>query len=79
MTMTAEFGARLQLKTVFPGLIFGAAGQALLAMPFDVVRYQYANAVRVGLAQRSMLASAKLERAIDRLELLILGPLARQR
>lgn len=50
-----------------------------LAAPFEALRFQYANAVKAGLLQRSILASGRLERAIDRLEGLILGPLARQR
>jgi len=57
----------------------GAAGQALLAMPFDAMRFQYAGAVRAGLARRSIIASCKLERALNTLERLVLGPLARQR
>jgi hypothetical protein len=48
-------------------------------MPFDAMRLQYASAVMAGLAQRSIIASGKLERALDALEKLILGPLARQR
>ena len=48
-------------------------------MPFDAMRFQYARAVMAGLAPRSILASGKLERALDALEKLILGPLARQR
>lgn len=48
-------------------------------MPFDALRVQYASVVRAGLAQRSLLASGKLERALDALEKLTLGPLARQR
>ena len=48
-------------------------------MPFDALRFQYAGAVMAGLVQRSILASGKLERALDALENLILGPLARQR
>lgn len=54
-------------------------GPGLLAMPFDALRLQYASVVRSGLAQRSLLASGKLERALDALEKLMLGPLARQR
>lgn len=56
-----------------------AAGQAFLAMPFDAMRFHYASAVAAGLAQRSILASGQFERALDTLEKLILGPLARQR
>ena len=54
-------------------------GQGLLVMPFDALRFQYAGAVMAGLVQRSILASGKLERALDVLEKLVLGPLARQR
>jgi hypothetical protein len=54
-------------------------GRGLLAMPFDALRLQYASAVMAGLVQRSILASGQLERALDAVEKLILGPLARQR
>jgi hypothetical protein len=54
-------------------------GQAILVMPFDALRFQYASAVQAGLVPRSILASAKSERAIDLLEKLVLGALARQR
>ena len=54
------------------------AGQTLLAMPFDALRAHYAAAVQAGLSQRSLLASARVERAIDSLETLVLGPLARR-
>ena len=62
-----------------PGSIQGGAGQAFLTVPFDAMRFQYASAVMAGLVQRSIIASAQLERALDTLEKLILGPLARQR
>jgi hypothetical protein len=48
-------------------------------MPFDAMKCQYASAALAGLVQRSIVASGKLERALDALEKLILGPLARQR
>ena len=48
-------------------------------MPFAALRVQYASAVMAGLVQRSILASGRLERALDALEKLILGQLARQR
>ncbi len=48
-------------------------------MPFDALRFQYAGVVMAGLAQRSLLASGQSERALDALEKLVLGPLARQR
>ncbi len=54
-------------------------GQGLLAMPFDALRFQYAGVVMAGLAQRSLLASGQSERALDALEKLVLGPLARHR
>lgn len=50
-----------------------------MAMPFDALRFQYANAVMAGLVRRSILASGELERTVDALEKLALGPLARQR
>ncbi len=56
-----------------------SAGQGLLAMPFDTLRFQYASAVMAGLVPRSLLASGRLERTLDALEKLVLGPLARQR
>jgi hypothetical protein len=67
------------LKAARSGSIAGASGQALFAVPFDAMRFQYAGVVMAGLAQRSILASGKLEQAIDALEKMILGPLARQR
>ena len=51
----------------------------LLTAPFEALRFQYASALAAGLAPRSILASGRLEQAIDRLERLILGPLARRR
>jgi len=54
-------------------------GRVLLSMPFDTLRFQYAGAVMAGLVPRSILASAKSERAIDLLEKLALGPAARRR
>lgn len=54
-------------------------GGTLMNLPFDALRFQYAGAVAAGLAPRSLLASAKSERAIDLLEKLVLGPVARRR
>jgi hypothetical protein len=68
-----ESGGRPALVTPIGG------GQGLLAMPFDALRVQYASVVKAGLAQRSLLASGHLERTLDALEKLVLGPLARQR
>jgi len=54
-------------------------GQCYLFLPFDAMRFHYANAVLAGLAQRSIRASARLEMALDAMEKLMLGPLARRR
>ena len=54
-------------------------GQRLLSLPFDTLRAQYASVVMAGLAPRSLIASGQGERALDALEKLTLGPLARQR
>lgn len=54
-------------------------GRGFMAMPFDALRLQYANAVMAGLLHRSILASGEWERAVDALEKLTLGPLARRR
>jgi hypothetical protein len=67
------------LKTARTGAASNAAGLALLYVPFDAMRFQYAGAVIAGLAQRSIIASGKLEQVLDTLERLVLGPLARQR
>ena len=49
-----------------------------LALPFDTARAQYGRAVQTGLVERSILASRDFECAIDSLERLTLGPLARR-
>ena len=54
-------------------------GQRLLSLPFDILRAQYASVVMAGVAARSLIASGHVERALDVLEKLALGPLARQR
>lgn len=53
--------------------------QAVLSLPFDLARQNYAMAVRAGLIERSMLASAKFGKALIHLEAIALGPLARSR
>lgn len=53
--------------------------QSCLAAPFEAMRSQYAGAVAAGLVAKSLLASARLERSLDSLEKLCLGPLARRR
>jgi hypothetical protein len=57
-----------------------AAGRALrdfCALPFDLVRAQYASAARHRLIRPSMLAWRDFERSVAALERLSLGPLAR--
>jgi len=51
----------------------------LLAAPFDALRRHYAHAVMAGLLPRSTIASGRLERLLDTMETLLLGPLARHR
>ncbi len=81
--MSTLFATTTGRRPKFPGSGFSTtrsdSGHAFLAMPFDALRFQYASAVKAGLVPRSILASARAEQAIDRLEKLILGPLARQR
>ena len=50
----------------------------MLALPFDMAREQYAKSVRAGLVERSMIASARFERALSALEQLTLGCMARR-
>jgi hypothetical protein len=62
-------------------LVTSARGlmQAALGLPFDLARENYATAVRAGLIEKSMLASAKFGRSLNRLEAMTMGPLARSR
>jgi hypothetical protein len=53
------------------------SGRNVMALPFDIARDQYANAVRAGLIERSMLASAQFGQTLNALERLTLGPWAR--
>jgi hypothetical protein len=53
--------------------------QPMLALPFDALRQHYAAAVMAGIAPRSLRDSARVERWVDALEKLTLGPLARGR
>ena len=56
----------------------GRTSTLMLGLPFDLAREQYANAVRAGLIERSMLGWAKFERTVSTMEKLVLGPWARQ-
>ena len=45
--------------------------------PFDTLRDQYASAVRAGLIERSLIASARFERKVAVLEQSLLGACSR--
>ena len=61
-----------------PSTSFKSTMALVRGLPFDMAREQYANAVQVGLIERSMLRWAKFERQLDLMEKMILGPLARR-
>lgn len=52
---------------------------AMLTLPFDLAQNGYAQSVKAGLLQDSILACAHYARNLSRSELLALGPWARQR
>lgn len=49
------------------------------ASPFDLLRVQYAGAVRAGVIRPSLLAASRFERGVAQWESLVLGPWARER
>jgi hypothetical protein len=49
----------------------------LMALPFDIAREQYAQSVRWGWIERSLLASARFNQMLVAMEKLMLGPWAR--
>lgn len=49
-----------------------------LALPFDSARMHYAQAVRLGFIERSMLRSRDFESLLGRIERTVLGPWARR-
>lgn len=51
---------------------------ACMALPFDITRERYARAVRAGLIERSLLASAQFGLGVTAMERLALGPWARR-
>ena len=55
------------------------AAKALARFPFDALREHYAAAVRAGIVERSLIASAGFERKLGALERSVLGPWARSR
>ena len=56
---------------------FTRVGSDVMALPFDMARAQYAQSVRAGLVERSMIASARFEHVISALERFMLGGMAR--
>jgi hypothetical protein len=55
-----------------------AAVQQALALPFELLRSGHAQAVRGGWAPRSLLQQRELDRGLQALERLALGPWARR-
>jgi hypothetical protein len=53
------------------------ASRGLFGLPFDAMRLQYANAVRAGLIEPSLLASGRFDHAVTALEQMAYGPFAR--
>ncbi len=73
MSALSQHAARSAWNTAFAG------GGAMAQWPFDWMRAQYAQAVRSGLVERSLLAAGRFERDVATLERMTLGPLARSR
>lgn len=57
---------------------FTELGQRIAGLPFDALRAHYAWAVKVGLMERSMIASRDFERSVGALEQITCGPMARR-
>jgi len=55
-----------------------ASMRLIPSAPFDAVRALHAGWVRAGWVKPSIIASGRLERMLDALEKLTLGPLARR-
>ena len=55
-----------------------SVARGALQWPFDTMREHYANAVRAGLVERSLIASAQFERKVAVLEQSLLGACARR-
>jgi len=60
-----------------PVPVMARASRAVLNLPFDALRAQYACAVCAGLIERSLLGAAHFERGLAALERLSYGPFAR--
>lgn len=57
---------------------FGQAASHILGLPFDLARVNYAQAVRLGFIEHSLLKSTQFARELRKMEQLTLGPWARQ-
>ena len=55
----------------------GRTTSMMLGLPFDLARANYAQAVRLGFIQHSLLKSAQFSRELSKMERLTLGPWAR--
>ena len=55
-----------------------ASVRLALSIPFDAMRANHAGWVQAGWIEPSIIASGRLERMLDALEKLTLGPLARR-
>lgn len=56
----------------------GQTARLILGLPFDLARINYAQAVRLGFIEHSMLKSARFAKELTTIERLTLGPWARQ-
>ena len=56
----------------------GQTASPILSLPFDLARVNYAQAVRLGLIEHSLLKSARFAQELRKIEQLTLGPWARQ-
>ena len=77
-TLAHPLGGAVTARLVTPKAPL-ASPQAMLVAPFDAMRTHYAAAVGAGIVPRSKLASGQLERYLNALEFMMLGPLARSR
>lgn len=80
MTFTAAASAIAEKPASMEAAMASAVSIAehALQWPFDAMRDQFASAVRAGLIERSLIASARFERKVAVLEQTLLGTCARR-
>lgn len=80
MTCTAAASPIAEKPASIEAAVASAVSVAKHALqwPFDTMREHHANAVRVGLIERSLIASARFERKLAVLEQSVLGACARR-